>query len=505
LQTLEALADDAEADLKGLVGLIQCELKFRREELDEDTAARLTSLRAKLDGDDFKSKLRRYVKYATTDDEFDDEYQRSNVVDEKLEELAQEGIASPGLLEAELPWLLCEDSSPAFCFAFRLSSHDQQRSLLPTLLKMQKARGEDGRLSFLSGYLASIYERNVGEWESLLLSLAEEPFFRSRIADLAISSGMSNRVASKVVELCRSGLLDPKCLDRWWLKGRLRQIDEPVVLELIDLQLVEGRPDLWSNAVHMLHTYCLDKDAPQRLPEEASYRALTSPAMLGKWARNSVSYYWSRLATAFLARYPARTWELFSAILRVGVKQWNLLADLDLSREQVLTCLFKSDPERAWDCTADVLAGEESGNSFGIQHWLGDGGHRLPGDHGPGVIQFVPSSKLLAWVDQDVEERGRWLAATLPKTLNRTPAGRLTRDFIAKYGKIELLSSSLLCRFHARAWCGSASDYYRKLREEAREWLVGEKNQSVIRWIENYIDGLGYDIQRAEIQEERRF
>jgi len=40
---------------------------------------------------------------------------------------------------------------------------------------------------------------------------------------------------------------------------------------------------------------------------------------------------------------------------------------------------------------------------------------------------------------------------------------------------------------------------------EAREWLVDEKNKTVIRWIENYIDGLGYDIQKAEIDEERRF
>jgi len=104
-----------------------------------------------------------------------------------------------------------------------------------------------------------------------------------------------------------------------------------------------------------------------------------------------------------------------------------------------------------------------------------------------------------------VEERGRWLINALPKTLDQTPAGRLTRDFIARYGKVEVLGSSLWCHFHARGWCGSASAYYRKLREQAREWLAGEKNQTVVRWIENYIDGLGYDIQRAEIEEERRF
>src|SRR5262249_42008543 len=109
------------------------------------------------------------------------------------------------------------------------------------------------------------------------------------------------------------------------------------------------------------------------------------------------------------------------------------------------------------------------------------------------------------WMDEDVEERGRWPIEALPKTLDRTPAGRLTRDFISRYGKVESLCSSLWSRFHARAWCGWASDYYRRLREEAREWLVNEKNQAVIRWTENYIDGLWCDIQRAEIEEERRF
>jgi hypothetical protein len=210
------------------------------------------------------------------------------------------------------------------------------------------------------------------------------------------------------------------------------------------------------------------------------------------------------LAAAFVAQYPGRVWEFFGEILRLGMKR-NLLADLDMSREQVLARLFKSDPERAWDCIAEVLSERQDGSAFGIQHWLGDSGHRLWGDGGPGLIQFAPSSKVFAWVDENVEEHGHWLASALPKTLDQSPGGRLTRDFIARYGKVESLSSSLWCRFHSRAWCGSASAHYQKLREEAREWLVGEKNQTVVRWIENYIDGLGYDIQRAEIEEERRF
>lgn len=120
-------------------------------------------------------------------------------------------------------------------------------------------------------------------------------------------------------------------------------------------------------------------------------------------------------------------------------------------------------------------------------------------------MQFAPADKVFAWVDENVEERGHWLVNALPKTLDDSPGGRLTRDFVARYGKVPSLASSLWSRFHCRGWSGSASAFYRKLREQAREWLVGEKNQTVVRWIENYIDGLGYDIQRAEIEEERRY
>jgi len=505
LTTLESVADDRDADLKAMVGFIQRELKFGKNELTEEAVTRLSALSTKLEGHDFNSKLRRYVKYTTMDDAFDDDHQRSYVVDEKLEELAREAVLSPGLLEAALPWLLREDSSPAFCFALRLANHDPARSLLPTIFEIQESIGSDGRLSFLAGYLASIYEHDAAEWETRMLALAEKSFLQSGFADLAISSGMTDAIARKVVDFCRSGRLDPTCLDRWWFRPRLHQLDEAVFLELIDLQLIENRPELWRNAVHMFHAYYLDKEIPRLLPAEISERVLSSPAMLGEWRGNSVSYYWSRLAVAFLGRYPNRRWDFFRAILRLGLKQWNLLSDLDMSEEAVLARLFRTDPERAWDCIAEVFSERAEGDAFGVQHWLGETGHRLWGDDSPGLIQFAPVNKVFVWVDEDVEERGRWLASALPKTLDQSPGGRLTRGFIARYGKVESLAAALSCRFFSRAWCGSESAYYRELREQARNWLADEKDQTVIRWIENYIDILGADIQRAEIQEERRF
>jgi hypothetical protein len=140
----------------------------------------------------------------------------------------------------------------------------------------------------------------------------------------------------------------------------------------------------------------------------------------------------------------------------------------------------------------------------GLAHWLSDGGHQIGGDESAGPIQFVPAKKLFAWVDQDMEERGYWLARILPKTLDTTPAGRLTRAFIAKYGAQRSVSKALWARFHSRGWWGPASEHFRRLRDDARLWLADENDRTVIRWIEDYIDGLSNDIDRAQIEEERR-
>ena len=78
---------------------------------------------------------------------------------------------------------------------------------------------------------------------------------------------------------------------------------------------------------------------------------------------------------------------------------------------------------------------------------LFDGGLKMLGDEKPGPIQFVPARKLFDWVDEDVTDRAHLLARALPKTLDHTPAGRLTRDFIATYAGIEGFWAALRATF----------------------------------------------------------
>lgn len=119
-----------------------------------------------------------------------------------------------------------------------------------------------------------------------------------------------------------------------------------------------------------------------------------------------------------------------------------------------------------------------------------EGKHVLP----DGKPHFAPKAKRVIWL---------FLAGLLPKTLNQSPSGRITREFLARYGANDSIARSLWCRFCSRSYCGLESDHNRRLRDDARSWLIGEDDGYVIRWIENYIESLTHDIQRAEIDEER--
>jgi transcriptional regulator with XRE-family HTH domain len=504
LRTLESLSTDPQVDVKELLSFIRIALRHRVQHLPEDSIIRLAAIATNLEGNDFPSRLRRYVKYATTDDSFDADWKPTNLVEQKLDELAEEGMASRDRLLAELKWLMSEGSSAAYCLAYRIAKLDTQRDLLPVLSGIQQSLGENASPTFLTGYLASICDSDCGEWQSVMLSLAGMPVFQKQFPDLVIGSGMSDAVARRLVELCRSGLCDPKRLERVWFSRRLREIEEPVFLELIDVQLADARADSWSRAVHMFHTYYVGTGTERGIPEEETLRLLTWPKWDGESGSHSTGYYWSRLAAAFVAQHPKRMWDFFTGALRLGTKRWSVLIDLNANQEQVLTGILKGDPVRAWECVGEVYATAGERASYGIQHWLSDGGHRLPGNDAPGPIQFVPPAAIFAWVDQNVEDRAYWLIRALPKTMDAGPGGRLTREFVARYGANEEYARSLWCRFHSRGWCGPASNHYRSLRNQAYEWLAGEKNQTVIRWIEDYIDQLSGDIGQAEIEEERR-
>jgi len=502
--TLETIAADPMTNVTSLLRLIKRQLRFKEGKLPHSIADRLRGISDRLDGHDFPSKLRRFVKFSTVDDQFDEEYKATNLIDRKLNECADEAIKNPELLRNELPWLIREDSSAAYAFAVKIAQRDADRRWLSECLRHHEQEGDRAGSSFLGGYLAGIHAQNVQEWERCMLQLADCETINARYSDFVIASGLSEAVVKKVIGLCRAGVQAVERLERWWFSPRLRELSEDTFASLVGVQIQTGRARLWASAVQMWHTYFVQDDGSRRLPEKMTFTLLADERVADESLLGSFGFYWSRVAAVFMQQYPRRKWDLFRKMLLIGIKQWRILGDLDMHQDRVFTTLVKEDPNGAWEQIAEAYQDSVGQSRFGLSHWLADGGPAVIGSDASGPVQWLPKEIVFSWVTEDVDDRAAWLASMLPKTLNGSPAGRLTRDFLTKFGRNKRAFDSLLARFRSSSWCGSASDHYRSLRDDARQWLVGENNTTVIQWVEEYIECLTFNIEREEIEEERR-
>jgi hypothetical protein len=500
---LATVAADPATDMRALIDLLRWHAKDNNNRLPPNVKDSLKRIYASLYGRDFASTAHRFVKWATTDDFYDEDLKRTTFVEDKLRDLAEQAINDNDLLFRELPWLVCENSGPGFGLAFEIGMRDPCRSLFPHILSHYRDKLELTAPSFASGYLAAIYEKDSSEWERVILELAEDPVLVRRFSDLVIESGLSDRTALKVVELCRRGAQEIELLGRWTFSARLGKLSRSVAESLLQLQIDAGSERIWSNAIAMCRNLFFSDGRWSPLPEALVFNLLTHHAIAESRSANLAFYHWSEIANSFLVQYPQRIWDLFNRLLRLSTSGWALLLDLNTHNEHVLTKILRSNPETAFTCIADVVMSVPRAEAFGIQSWLADDGHRGLEDEGPGAVQHIPSKTLFKWVDENVDERGPWLARVMPKTLDRSDAGRLTRDFLARYGKIREIASELGAHFYSRGWAGNASDYYRELREEARTWLVDERDSNVIRWVDDYIESLSVNIEQAETIEER--
>ena len=216
---------------------------------------------------------------------------------------------------------------------------------------------------------------------------------------------------------------------------------------------------------------------------------------------DSAGYCWTELANRFIASYPHRKWDIFKAGL---MQESSLLRCIEYHKEGFMTQLTSDSPSRAWSCIKEVLEELKDGK-WAIASWLSGDMTSTFGHTAFGPIQYISPSELFSWVESDRKNRAYWLCQVLPQTLNESPSGRLTRNFLARFGNDESTYRSFTTRFMNRSWSGNESEHCRELRDEARNWLKGETNKIVVTWIEEYIETLGYDIQRAEIEEERGF
>jgi hypothetical protein len=105
----------------------------------------------------------------------------------------------------------------------------------------------------------------------------------------------------------------------------------------------------------------------------------------------------------------------------------------------------------------------------------------------------------------DPKTRAFRLIRCLPKTLDENEGGLLTKLFLEEFGDDDKFANSLISHFWGGGWTGPESLYASRQRDKAREWISTTKSGKILSWLHRYIQILNKRIERAELEEERRF
>jgi len=257
-----------------------------------------------------------------------------------------------------------------------------------------------------------------------------------------------------------------------------------------------------SIALDITDSFFRDKDKPRQLPEQLAYDLLSNPIFFTDRLDTMQGYHWEQLAELFLNTYPERDLELFRLIME-RLENWRFIILKSTSAFHTITAkIVKEKPSETWGIIHPILEDLQSDTARGILHWLEEEDNF--GD-GPGIrpLTYFPYDEIMAWIELDPENRAPAIARACPSTLNKDDDGRITHEILDKYGDMDSVKSAIFGVFYYGSYSGPSSAYHRRKRDQARTWFEGETSQTIINWLEEYIDVLSKQIESDEIREER--
>ena len=117
---------------------------------------------------------------------------------------------------------------------------------------------------------------------------------------------------------------------------------------------------------------------------------------------------------------------------------------------------------------------------------------------------MFPSEIIWKWVDEDINNRAKYLASFVPNILFREE-GKIcfAREVLVRYGTRDDVRKNLMANFSTEGWSGLESLHYQKKKQHLLEFKKGEDNENVKRWIDEYVSSIDKRIEQAKIEEER--
>ncbi len=514
IDTIRRLSKKTFVDNKLLIKTIVEFLHYEEKNLPDDVRKSWKHFKDELIGSDFHSLIQRHVGMALRIDQFDENKNYLKEGHSEIRSLAQQAVDTPNLLESELHWLVTTEAKNGYRFGYQLGKKDNDFSLLPMLLNAQRNVGDNGSTYFLGGYFRSIFEIDLAEWEEQLDALVKDTTLNVLIPELTHRSSLTDRSGLRILNLTKNGIIDINHFGTFVYGKAIENLSEEVFTSWIEFLLGSTSKSAVSIALNLFHGYYVFGKPQQSLPFDLTFRLLSHPSLFQEADKTQfeqmVDYDWSEIAKAFLHFNQEKSLELVELVLEHFGKEGTIVAPY-LQTHSFLTEVLKEYPDEVWKCISKYLERSfDLSRTFFLERWLqGENfSDSSSTEKEQGVLTLIPREKIWEWIDEDRENRVKYFAFGLvPKTLSveEWPTS-LTRAVLERYGAEKDVRTNLLANYtFVETWTGDLSLHLDAKKRSLLRIRERENNENVKRWIDDFVDGLEKEIERAKVEEEREF
>ena len=493
---------------KQLIEKINSILYYDDKKLPPQIRQRWEQLMDELIGSDFPSLMQRYVGMDLLEDELDPDGNPIDLAQPRIEELAQQAVANHDLLQSELHWLVTTEAQNGYKFGEELGKQDGQSALLPILLDAQRNARENASRSFLGGYFRAILDRDPTQWKEQVDVLVKDSKLKPLISWLTHSSGLTDSEGLDLLNRAKNGSIDIKEFGILASRTTIADLSDKVFTQWIEFLLSVGDKSAMSTALRLYHHHYIRRKPQPTLPSDLTFQLLTHPFLFEASDQHRFStmtdYYWTEIGKVFLHRYPEQSLELVVPILSHFGERGGLVGIYSKTCS-VLDEIMKKHPTEVWESVSKLLEDRKpSSRMIALEHWLREGSLVREGKE---ALTLIPREKIWKWIDEDVEERAWYFTYRLaPKILSVEDwPTSLAREVLVRYGEQKDVRGGLSSNYSTDGWSGPASLHYEKKKQKLLHIKAEEDNENVKCWIDEFVGGLEKEIERARMDEERRF
>ena len=468
-------------DKEAILGEIVSTIEYHKDELKPDVIMKLKNLQSDITGKDYSSLMKRYVgmdimldlaKHANNHDEV-----RKNEIDE----LADRSLDLDNL-KPELKWLVTGEAKYGLVFGYELAKKDPAYKLMPAILDELGSAGDSGGGFFVSGYFARMRESDTERWESEIGRLYDDPTLCRFVPEITWRSGITDRAAERIIHGISERRFDYTSL-RIFAYGSMRdRLSEDVFNKLVTLLLgVEGEEATFI-AIDIFYSYYV-REQQKKLPKQLALELLLHQNITHGSSRtvNPIhEIYWKKIGLAFVNQYPNDSVYIAKTVIE-NFDKMNFFARYSSELIQVLNKIAEINPREIWAVASRYAGPPMDSKACGIRQWLRGG-----------IMDIIPMSDIIAWIDEDEESRLGYVASLL------TPEFENIREFLIRYGKREEVQNCLGMNFSMDGPIDSEDAYYENKKKQFEKLRESETNTNVLSWLNHYIRLLDRHIKHSK-------